>query len=162
MAEISLDRRFAAHKAAVWEHGLVGGLFAGVVMALALMIIFALTGAGFVRPLELFGSVWYGAMTTGATVAAIGLASHLVLSVVFGLLYSFLITFVRIEPLLTGLVYGIVVWLLVYFAAGAFAGYFTDGMALWSLVVVAALFGLSLGGFEDWADRRWTKGMKVR
>jgi hypothetical protein len=162
MAEVSLDRRFASHKAAVWEHGLVGGLFAGIVMALTLMIIFAFTGDGFLYPLELFGSIWYGTMTTGAAAMAAGAGTLLVLSLVFGLIYSFLITYVRIEPLLTGLVYGLVIWLITYFVLGSVATFFSDGMPLWSMAVAAALFGLGLGGFEDWADRKWVKGMKVR
>lgn len=160
MAEVSLDRRFAAHKAAVWEHGVVGGLFAGIVMALVLMIIFAITGDGFFRPMELVGSIWYGELTTGGGPVAIGLATFLVLSIVFGLVYSFLITYVRIEPLLTGLVFGVIVWLVVYFILASAMAFFGDGMMVWSFIVGAALFGLGLGGFEDWADRNWTKGMR--
>jgi hypothetical protein len=163
MAEVSLDRRFAAHKAAVWEHGAVGGLLAGIVMALALMIIYAITGDGFFRPMEALGSIWYGEMMADDAGAAVaGIATALVLSVVFGLIYAFMITYVRIEPLLTGLVFGVVVWLIAYFIVGSATDFFGDELSLWSFLVASALFGLALGGFEDWADRNWTKGMRIR
>ena len=42
---------------------------------LFLMVAMAITGDGFFRPLELIGSIWYGAFTTGTTVI-LGGACH--------------------------------------------------------------------------------------
>jgi hypothetical protein len=163
MAEVSLDRRFAAHRAAVWEHGLVGGLFAGVIMAVVLMIIFAITGDGFLHPLEAMGSIYWGEfMADDGAVIAAGIGTHLVLSIVFGLIYAFLINYVRIEPLITGLVYGVAVFLVTYLILGAAFDFFADEFPIWSMLVGAAFFGLALGAFEDWADRSWTRGRRSR
>jgi ribose/xylose/arabinose/galactoside ABC-type transport system permease subunit len=125
------------------------------------MIVFAITGDGFLFPLELFGSIWWGEMMADdAGAIAAGAGTLLVLSLVFGLIYSFLITYVRIEPLITGLVYGVAVWLITYYVIGAAVDFFTDDFPVWSLLVGSAFFGLTLGAFEDWADRNWSRGMR--
>ena len=104
MTEPTAERRFAAHKMSVWAHGIVGGLIAGVLFLLLLMIIAAVDGDGFWRPAELFGSIWYTTAQTGTGIIILGLVTAGVVSLVLGLLYSYLLEFVHIEPVISGLI----------------------------------------------------------
>ncbi len=170
----SLDRRLVAHRTVAWQHGIIGGLVAGVLMGLLLSVVMAITGDGFLRPLELIGSVWYGAFTTGVTVIVIGLATHLALSVVFGAIWAYAFSYIKVEPLLSGLAFGAVLWVAMryvvlpiaggfllggtsgwqFFPFGVVKGEVVSGFAAWMVPAAYLLFGLSLGGYEQWADRR--------
>ena len=174
----SLDRRLVAHRTVAWQHGIIGGLAAGVLMGLLLSVAMAITGDGFLRPLELIGSVWYGAFTTGATVIVIGLATHLALSVVFGAIWAYAFSYIKVEPLLSGLAFGAILWVAMryvvlpiagdfllggtsgwqFFPFGVVKGEAVSGFAAWMVPAAYLLFGLSLGAYEQWADRRKVRG----
>lgn len=163
MSELALDRRMAAHKDVVWQHGLVGGAVAGIVMGAFAMITMAITGDGFFRPLELIGSIMWGATMTGGSVIVVGLLTHMAMAMALGLLYSYLFPFMKVEPVVQGLVYGAVVWFLAQIVVlPQVAAYTSDGFPVWMFLAAHLLFGASLGFFEDLADRRWTKRKEVR
>ena len=155
-------------------------------MALFLMVAMAITGDGFFRPLELIGSVWYGAVTTGTTVILIGLLTHLAVAVLFGAIWAYAFSYVKVEPLLSGLVYGAVLWLVMQYLVLPLAGFMlststafenvyvdswiyrflnigeADGFRPWMVLSAYLLFGLSLGAFEQWADRRRDRQISAR
>ncbi len=173
-----LDDRLAAHRAVAWQHGVVGGLAGAVIMGIFLVLAMGLSGNGYLRPFELIGSVWYGAFTTGAAVIVVGIVTHLAVAVLFGVVWAFLFSYVKVEPVISGLVYGALLWVLMQFLVLPTAGwllgkttdfqtYFSDfgmskvlglsttqGFSLWMVLGAYLLFGLSLGAFEEWADRR--------
>lgn len=175
----SLDRRLVAHRSVALQHGVMGGLAASVVMGLFLMAAMAIRGDGFFRPLELVGSLWYGELTTGLGVGILGLLSLLALGVALGAVWASVFSYVRVEPLFSGAIYGVILALLMAFVLlplSAFVigdalyetllsadgssvvrvslGSAGDGFALWMILAGLLLFGLSLGAFEEWADRR--------
>ena len=170
----SLDRRLVAHRTVAWQHGIIGGLVGGVLMGLLLSVAMAITGDGFLRPLELIGSVWYGAFTTGATVMVIGLATHLALSVVFGAIWAYAFSYIKVEPLISGLAFGAILWAAMhyvvlpiagdfllggtptfrFFPFGVVSGEAVSGFAAWLVLAAYLVFGLSLGAYEQLADRR--------
>lgn len=173
MAEFSIDRslerRLAAHRTVAWQHGLVGGLAAGVLMGLSLMVAMAITGDGFFRPLELIGSVWYGAITTGTTVIIVGLVTHLAVAAILGAIWAYVFSWVKVEPIISGLVFGAIVWiamqyLILPFVANYILGGITayqlfyfgavSGFSLWMVLGAYLIFGAGLGAFEELADRR--------
>jgi len=174
----SLDERLAAHRAVAWQHGIIGGLTGAVVMGVFLVLAMGLSGYGYLRPFELIGSVWYGTFTTGAAVIVVGMVTHLAVAALFGVVWAFLFSYVKVEPVISGLVYGALLWVLMQFLVLPIAGfllgkttdfqiYFSDfgmskvlglgttqGFSLWMVLGAYLLFGLSLGAFEEWADRR--------
>ncbi len=154
MAELAVERRFAAHREAAAVHGLVGGLVAGVVMWLVLGILFAVRGDGFFHELNLFGSVWYGALMTTAAAKVYGIITLAVLSALIGIAFSYAIVYIHVEPIVTGLVFGVVVWFFLYGVRGAIGTFFTTEFLGWVLLVAAAFYGVVIGLFEDYADRR--------
>lgn len=158
MSELTLDRRIAAHRDVAWRHGLIGGAIGGVLMGAFAMIVMAITGDGFFHPLELIGSIWWGAATTGAAVIVVGLLTHLAVSLVLGLLYAYLFPFAKVDPLVQGVVYAAVVWFVAQIVVlPQVASYVSDGFPVWQFVLAHLVFGLSLGFYEDMADRRWAR-----
>ena len=164
-----LERRLAAHRSVAWQHGLVGGLVSGVVMGLFLMVVMAIRGDGFLRPLELIGSVWYGAGATGTSVILVGLVTHFAVAAILGLVWAFAFSYVKVDPIISGLVYGGIVWaamqyLILPFVADSIIGgvsayhlfYFgAEGRFVgWMVLAAYLIFGAGLGVFEEFADRR--------
>lgn len=163
MSELTLERRISAHRVVAWRHGLIGGAVAGVVMGAFAMIAMAVSGDGFFHPLELIGSIWWGAATTGTSVIVVGLATHLAMAMALGLLYSYLFPFAKVDPAIQGLVYGAVVWFLAQIVVlPQVAGYISDGFTVWMFLAAHLLFGVSLGLFEDLADRRGARREGIR
>ena len=134
MAEIAvarpLERRLAAHRSVAWLHGVVGGLASSVVMGLFMMVAMLITGYGFIRPLELIGSLWYGSITTGATVALLGGITLLATGVILGVVWAYVFSYVKIDPLVSGVAYGAIVWALMQYLIIPAAGSFILGVAI--------------------------------
>ena len=173
MAEFSVDssleRRLVAHRTVAWQHGIVGGLAAGVLMGLSLMVALAITGDGFFRPLELIGSVWYGAVTTGTTVIILGLLTHLGVAAILGAIWAYAFSYIKVEPVISGLAFGAIVWVAMQYLILPFVAdyvvkgvsahqmfYFgaISGFSLWMVLSADLIFGAGLGLFEELADRR--------
>ncbi len=173
MAEFTIDRplerRLLAHRTVAWQHGLVGGLAAAVVMGLSLMVAMAIAGDGFFRPLELIGSVWYGAVTTGATVILVGLITHLAVAATLGVVWTYAFSYVKVEPIVSGVAFGAIVWVAMQYAIlPLVADYLITAIsdyrlfyfgaesrfAAWMVLGAYLIFGAGLGVFEQFADRR--------
>lgn len=176
---VTLRKRLEAHRSATWQHALFGGLVSAALMILVLGVATAITGDGFFRPLELIGSLWYGSVTTGAAAALIGLATHLGVALILSALWANVFPYVRLEPLATGLVFGAALWVIMQYVVVPIVGGFIlgeskvfeslyldgqvykvfylgegNGFQAWMTLAAYLVFGLGLGGFEQWADRR--------
>ena len=184
MAELAvgrpLERRLVAHRSVAWVHGLLGGLISGVVMGLYMMVAMLITGEGFIRPLELIGSLWYGTITTGATAAFLGGVTLLAAAVILGVVWAYVFSYIKVEPLVTGVAFGAIVWALMQYLIIPASGSFILGVAtfdsvtvfatlvnpvafpLWMVLTAFLLYGASLGLFEDIADRRRVKSGGAR
>ena len=177
-----LERRLAAHRSVAWAHGLEGGLISAVVMGLFTMIAMLIMGDGFVRPLYLIGSLWYGSVTVTAAAAALGAATVLVIGALLGIVWAYIFSYIKVEPVVTGVAYGAILWALAQYVVIPAAGSFilgtstasvplsltfsgapiVVGFPLWMVLVGFLVFGASLGLFEDIADRRRLKATGVR
>ena len=115
MAEFSidrtLDRRLAAHRTVAWQHGIVGGLVASVVMALVLMVAMAINGRWILPAARAhrIHLVW-GRYDGHDSHPRAGFVTHLAVAVLFGAIWAYTFSYVKVEPLLSGLVYGAVLW----------------------------------------------------
>lgn len=105
-----------SRQVAVLEAGVLAGLAGGGLMGLLAMIHAAVIGTGFWLPMKLVAGVWFGAgaVTGGAGVVLAGLATHLAVSIAWGLLFALLVrrTLDYVPALLVGLAYGAGIWVL--------------------------------------------------
>jgi hypothetical protein len=157
-----------------------GGLASGLIMGLFMMVAMLITGDGFLRPLYLIGSLWYGSITTGAAVAFLGAATLLVMAVALGVVWAYLFSYVKVDPLVSGVAFGAAVWALMQYLVIPAAGSFILGVAavdpivlfstsvnpvafpLWMVLAAFLVYGAGLGVFEDLADRRrLRRGVRV-
>jgi len=138
--------------------GLIAGLIGGIVMAMFMMIVTALTGMGFLAPLyaiaATFNHAW--AMTKGFDLAAIlvGLMLHMVNSAVFGLIFALLGAWLLPRALalpaaaMAGMVWGLILLainqLIVLPLVDAPMAVATNGIFGWWLVG-HLMFGVVLG-----------------
>jgi hypothetical protein len=100
---------------AVIEGGGIAGIIAGIVMLVATMWYFAAQGQGVLTPLYLIAAQWLGvdALLGGIGVVLLGLATHLVLSAIFGIIFAAFThgpKFVG-TALAGGIVWGFFIWL---------------------------------------------------
>ena len=72
----------------VLEAGAVSGLVGGVAMALFATIYAALAGLGFWTPVEAIAQTVLGRDTTGASAIIVGIAIHVAVSMLFGVLFA--------------------------------------------------------------------------
>lgn len=94
--------------------GLFAGLIAGIVMAMVAMIRASALGLGFWLPVKQIAALWYGtqALIVGAGAIWAGLLSHMMMSVLFGILFGAAVgRDISVGgSFAAGLVYGIVIW----------------------------------------------------
>jgi hypothetical protein len=134
-------------------HGLIGGIGAGMMMAMAAMIWMWSTGDGFFQPLNIIASSIMGeGVVTGQfqiAPAIIGAMIHLVLSAVFGLLFSWLIAKTALPSgaiVAAGIAFGLALWVInvvVIDATFIPAGF--DVMPLTLQVVSHVVYGFFIG-----------------
>jgi hypothetical protein len=74
----------------VLEAGAVSGLVGGVAMALFATIYAAWAGLGFWTPVEAIAQTVLGQTMTGASAIIVGIAIHVAVSMVFGVVFSFI------------------------------------------------------------------------
>ncbi|HUY75692.1 MAG TPA: DUF6789 family protein [Ktedonobacterales bacterium] len=146
--------------------GAIAGLVGGIIMAMFMMIVTALTGMGFLAPLygiaATFNPSW--AMTKGFDLAPIlvGLMLHMVNAAVFGLIFTVLAR--RLFPraltlpaaVVTGMVWGLIVLVVNQFAVlplvdtplatatGSIFGWWLVGHLMYG-VVLGVIAGATLG-----------------
>lgn len=100
--------------------GLWSGLMAGSAMALFLMVLSALSGSGFWKPMQLIAGSFYGngAESAGATTAAVGLLFHLFNSAAIGLIFAAFVRYsTEIAALLIGMGMALGIWVITTFVA---------------------------------------------
>ncbi len=158
-------------KSTPWSpaHGLLYGIAAGGVFALAQLVASAVSGGlAAVEPFRLAASVVLGqkAITGGVSlglVLAVGLAVHVAITAFWGLLYSFVDS--RLTPdvrpnfsfqAASGMLFGLVVWLLdfQFVARGYFPWFLERSPQFFQALMHALFFGLPLGFLFSAAERR--------
>lgn len=150
-------------------HGLLYGIAAGGVFALAELVAAAVSGSlTALEPFRMAASVVLGqrAVTGGVsvgTVLAVGLAVHVASSAFWGLLYSFVDS--RLTPdvrpnfsfqAASGMLFGLLVWLLdfQFVARGYFPWFLERSPQFLQALMHALFFGLPLGFLFSAAERR--------
>ncbi len=105
-----------------YVHGAIAGLIGGITMAMVTMMLTGMMGMGIWAMPKMIGGLALGpqaVMTGGVAVIVAGLMIHMMLSVMFGLVYAMIVNVVTRELWLTGLTLGIALWLVNFYAVGA-------------------------------------------
>ncbi|MFN2527306.1 MAG: hypothetical protein ABR584_01145 [Candidatus Baltobacteraceae bacterium] len=132
-------------KAAAW------GLVAGIVMALVTMMVTALMGMGlWAMPSMIAALVLGPSVMMGATAGAImiGLAIHMLLSMLFGVVYAAIVNFLSHEFVVTAMAFGLLLWIVNFYAAGLFlpgAQTMAQHEPVWLAITSHLVFGMTLG-----------------
>lgn len=132
-------------KAAAW------GLVAGIVMALVTMMITALMGMGLWALPAMIAALLLGppaTMGVTAGVIMIGLVIHMVLSMMFGVVYAAIVNFFSHEFLLTGTLFGLLLWIVNFYVIGLFvpgARMMAQNEPIWLAIMSHLIFGVTLG-----------------
>lgn len=134
--------------------GAVGGLVAGMVMAMWSMIVMWLTGEGFWVPLNLIAHTFWEGAPTDATFSAaamiLGAVVHMMMSIILGLALALLAHWTKPGPgvlLAGGMVFGIVVWLVNQYAVWpAIDMIAAEQFTPWVFAVGHLMYGLVAAG----------------
>lgn len=142
---------------AVFANGIVGGIVAGTVFAVAQMVAAALRGQPFSTPLNSIAAIMLGpeVLSDGnltPSVIAAAVVIHLALSAVYGIILAVLsmsVLAVGTSPagaVVTGMVFGLILWLVNIFliAPLAFPWFSAENQAV-QLVLHVLFFGAPLG-----------------
>ncbi len=117
-----------AQETPVWavKHGVIGGIIAGIIFAIAEMIGGSvIDGSPFFMPLKAFASIPIGKeppKIAWATAVPVGVISHMALSIIYGVIFALIIAYLpmlRVSPVLivvAAAVYGFLLWLINFFA----------------------------------------------
>jgi hypothetical protein len=158
MADLApIEREREAFAGVVLREGLVGGLVAGALLALASMLVSAAFGDSMARPWALFASILLGqgAITAPFTLGTfiVGFVVHFVLSALFGLIWGAIAKSVsrgiRDEWGAHGIaatIYGLLLWLVNFqVIARVVYPWFLGTNQLAQILLHALAFGLPLG-----------------
>jgi hypothetical protein len=148
-------------------NGLLFGLAAGVVLALAEVVLAVSTGDSPMRPVRMSAAVALGppAFTqavSAATALLVGLGVHLALSALAGLAYSLLDAMLPPDgrgrwefQTAVGMLFGIVVWLVSFqFVGRGYYPWFLEVPQFPQIVLHSVFLGLPLGMLFTAAERR--------
>lgn len=137
-------------------HGALGGAVAGMAMAMAEMMWSAATGMGVWMSLQMIASVPLGKMPPDialSTALPVGMATHMVLSMMFG--WGFVALLAVVRPLrsstavivVAATAFGFTLWIVNFYAIAPALGrdWFTDAGVLQQLVAHTFAFGSVLG-----------------
>lgn len=157
MADAITEHDREAFAGTVLREGLIGGLVAGAVFAVAEMLLAAAMGVSMLMPWAFSASILLGqeALTAPFTLATfiIGFVVHFVLSALFGLIWGATAKSVSRgirdsygPHALAAMIYGLVVWLVNFqVIARIVYPWFLGTNALVQLLLHALAFGLPLG-----------------
>jgi hypothetical protein len=133
--------------------GIIGGVIAGIAMAMVAMVWTLLAGQGFWRPMDMIASILLGreAISGGFQMfpELVGMAIHMVLSAIFGLVFAAVVANTSWSSGVVvgvGLAYGLLLWIvnvLIIDAALIPAGLSLAPAPL--MIVVHLVYGLVLG-----------------
>ena len=140
--------------------GIVGGIVAGIVFAVAEMVMAVLMGGDFFGPLRMIGSIVLGTVALSptyplGTAVVAGVVVHMILSAIYGVVFVYLLAFANqlgtsTSPLLLyGSVFGLALWVLNFLIIAAIAWpQFTMVDQFWmGFVAHTFFFGTVLGGY---------------
>ena len=157
MNQKEIDRR---SKGRLFWYGIAGGLISGIVFAMAEMIMNVLMGKPFFGPLRLIGTIVLGQQALAptfpfVTAVIVGLIVHLVLSMIYGLIFIYLLAAARQAQASTGrlLVYGslfgLALWVVNFLIlATLFFPQFTQVNQFWNgFIAHTFFFGTVIGGY---------------
>lgn len=156
MAETTIERR-EAFAGTVLREGLLGGLVAGAILALAQMGLAAAMGASVLVPWAFFASVLLGreafAAELNLSIFVVGFVAHFILSALFGLLWGAIAQSVSRgirdawgPHALAATIYGLLLWLVNFqVIARLVYPWFLETGTLTQLVLHGLAFGLPLG-----------------
>ncbi len=133
--------------------GIIGGIIAGVAMAMVAMVWMALAGQGFFKPMDLIASILLGksAIQPGFQIIpeVVGMAVHVMLSAAFGFVFAFAVSrasWSRGAIIGVALAYGLLLWIVNVVIIDA--NFIPAGLSLAPsrlVVIVHLVYGLVLG-----------------
>jgi len=142
--------------------GVVGGIVAGIVFAMAEMVMAVLLGGSFWAPLQMIGAIVLGpavlppAVPT-AFVVIVGVIFHMMMSAIFGVIFVYLLAFTQQLTASTGLLllygslFGFALWIVNFLIISqyiAFPWFFRGANQFWlGFVAHTFFFGTVLGGY---------------
>ncbi len=147
------------------KHGIIGGIIAGIIFAMAEMIGAALLGGGNAfMPLKMMASIPLGTQPPEiplGTAIAVGTIFHLLFSAVLGVLFALLVANVaalRASPtaiVIAASVYGAILWPLNFYILAPLIGrpWFTQTPPVQQFIYHTFFFGTVLGLYLVWALR---------
>lgn len=148
-------------------NGLLFGLAAGVVLALAEVVLAMAAGDSPMRPVRMSAGVALGPpaftpQVSTATALLVGLGVHLALSAVLGLLYSVLDAMLPVDgrgrwefQAPVGMLFGIFAWLVSFqFVGRGYYPWFLDVPQFEQIIMHAVFMGLPLAMLFTAAERR--------
>lgn len=134
---------------------IVGGVVGAVVMAMWAMIMAAVSGMGFWRPVQLIAAAWLGpsaVMHATGGVIVTGLMTHMMMGAVLGSLLAVMLRVLHIKAgssrLVWGMIYGLVVWVVNQFVIlPSVDPLLASHMTPWAFALGHVMFGLVTAGF---------------
>ncbi|HVA26908.1 MAG TPA: hypothetical protein VNF68_01945 [Candidatus Baltobacteraceae bacterium] len=102
--------------------GAIAGLLGGIAMALVAMMATAALGMGLFAAPIMIGGIALGpaaVMGGGVEIIIVGLALHMMLSIVFGLFYALVVNAWTHEIWTTGIVLALALWIFNFYGVGA-------------------------------------------
>ncbi|WP_373047687.1 hypothetical protein [Vulgatibacter sp.] len=157
MADAIIEREREAFAGTVLREGLIGGLLAGAVFALAEMLVSAAMGGSIFGPWAMFASILLGSSALSAEftlgIFIVGFVVHFVLSALFGLIWGATAKSVSRgirdswgAHAVAAMIYGLVIWLVNFqVIARVVYPWFLQTNALAQILLHALAFGLPLG-----------------
>ncbi len=151
----------------VIRHGVIGGIIAGIVFAVGEMLISAALGSGFFDPLRLIGAMALGMQALQPsypllTAVLVGIIIHLILSMIFGVIFFYLLALTRQHSATTlgflvyGMIYGLALWIFNFLliAPAAFP-FLATADPLWPVFFVHTfLYGMVIGAYAAMINSR--------
>lgn len=141
-------------------HGIVGGIVAGIIFAMAEMVMAVLMGGDFFGPLRMIGSIALGIGALSPTYPlgsafVVGVVVHMILSAIYGVVFVYLLAFANQLGtsagllLLYGSIFGLALWILNFLIIAPIAWpQFTMVDQFWmGFVAHTFFFGTVLGGY---------------
>lgn len=147
------------------KHGMIGGILAGLVFPMFEMAMAAIQGQNPLGPLRMIGGIAVGEQALDPNFSiliagAAGMAVHMVLSVVYGLVFGAAATLLPAlvaslgVAAIAGAVWGTILWVVNFYVVAPVLGWtwfpeMTDPLV--QFVAHAGFFGVPLGGYVAWA-----------
>ena len=136
------------------------GLLAGMMMAMAGMMMTAAIGTGFFALPAMMGDIIFGPEATvagGAGVVLAGLMLHMMLSAMFGVVFALIVQRWPKDAIGTGAIFGIALWYMNFHLLARFSPAAAAMAAMtpaWIAIATHLIFGVAIGALERTAIAR--------